>query len=56
MTATVEPPLLETRNLVKDYVLGGETVHALAGVSLQILRGEFVPIMGAVGVGQVDPS
>ena len=46
------PPLLETQNLVKDYVLGGETVHAVAGVSLTIQRGEFVAIMGASGSGK----
>ena len=45
-------PLLETRNLVKDYVLGGETVHAVADVSLSIARGEFVAIMGASGSGK----
>ena len=45
-------PLLETRNLVKDYVLGGETVHAVADVSLRIARGEFVAIMGASGSGK----
>ena len=47
-----EPPLLETRNVEKEYVLGGETVRAVAGVSLTIKRGEFVAIMGASGSGK----
>jgi len=46
------PPLLQVENLVKDYVLGGETVHAVAGVSLTVQRGEFVAIMGASGSGK----
>jgi putative ABC transport system ATP-binding protein len=52
MPIPTEVPLLETRHLVKDYVLGGETVHAVADVSLSIARGEFVAIMGASGSGK----
>ncbi len=45
-------PLLETRDLIKDYVLGGEVLHAVNGVSLTVARGEFVAIMGASGSGK----
>ena len=44
-------PLLETHDLVKDYVIGGEVLHAVNSVSLTIKRGEFVAIMGASGSG-----
>jgi putative ABC transport system ATP-binding protein len=45
-------PLLETHDLIKDYEIGGEVVHACNGVSLTIQRGEFVAIMGASGSGK----
>ena len=44
--------LVETRNLVKTYELGGETVKAVDGVSLSIDHGEYVAIMGASGSGK----
>lgn len=39
-------------NVVKEYVLKGETVRALRGVSMEIPEGDYVAIMGASGSGK----
>ena len=39
--------MIEVKDLRKTYVLGGEEVHALDGVSLTIKDQEFVAIEGA---------
>jgi len=45
-------PLVELRNVIKDYDSEGEKVRALDGVSLAIEPGEFVAIVGRSGCGK----
>jgi putative ABC transport system ATP-binding protein len=45
-------PLISIERLARHYVVGGETVRALDGVSFEIQQGEWVAIVGQSGSGK----
>lgn len=45
-------PIIDISHLMKTYKLGGETVHALNDVSIEIEKGEFLAIIGPSGSGK----
>jgi putative ABC transport system ATP-binding protein len=44
--------LITARDLIKNYRMGDEVVHALAGVTFEIERGDYVAIIGPSGSGK----
>ncbi len=43
---------VRTIDVKRTYKMGGETIHALKGVSVSIQRGEYISIMGPSGSGK----
>ena len=52
MQETTQRPMIEVRNLRKEYPVGDETVVALKRINLQIARGEICCIFGTSGSGK----
>ncbi len=44
--------LIRLQNISRLYQMGGETIHALRDVSMEVERGEYVAIMGPSGSGK----
>lgn len=44
--------IIETRGLTKEYEMGSETVYALRGVDVTIVRNEYIAVMGPSGSGK----
>ena len=44
--------VIEIRGIIRNFQLGQETVHVLKGIDLDIIRGEYLAIMGPSGSGK----
>ena len=44
--------VVRTKDLIKEFTMGGQTLQALKGIQLDIYKGEYISIMGPSGSGK----
>jgi putative ABC transport system ATP-binding protein len=47
-----DAPVVSALDLQREYRMGGEIVHAVRGVTLDVMRGDYVAIVGPSGCGK----
>jgi putative ABC transport system ATP-binding protein len=52
MESRTSEPVIQVRDLEREYRLGGQVVRALRGVSFEVARAEYVAITGPSGCGK----
>jgi len=51
-TAPKKEYVVRTKDIIKEFTMGGQTLQALKGIQLDIYRGEYISIMGPSGSGK----
>ena len=44
--------IIDAIDVTREYELGAEVVHAVSGINLQVLRGQFIAVVGRSGSGK----